>query len=77
MTQKAAALQLAYVGMQCFWGVESSFARLPGVIKTRVGYAGGTTQSPTYYNIGDHTGFLIFDIHKQISEMSWAQKTCG
>lgn len=48
-------LHRAYVGMQCFWGVESSFARLPGVKKTRVGYAGGTTQSPTYHNIGDHT----------------------
>ncbi|KHN82475.1 Peptide methionine sulfoxide reductase [Toxocara canis] len=45
----------AYVGMQCFWGVESSFAKIDGVMRTRVGYAGGTTQSPTYKNIGDHT----------------------
>jgi len=35
--------------------VESSFAKIPGVMKTRVGYAGGTTANPTYENIGDHT----------------------
>jgi len=28
---------------------------LPGVIRTRVGYAGGSTDNPTYYNLGDHT----------------------
>ncbi|GMS84291.1 hypothetical protein PENTCL1PPCAC_6466 [Pristionchus entomophagus] len=44
----------AYLGMQCFWG-ESAFAKNRGVIGTRVGYAGGTTSSPTYRDIGDHT----------------------
>ncbi|KAL7076052.1 hypothetical protein ACQ4LE_004381 [Meloidogyne hapla] len=47
---------LAYLGMQCFWGSESKFALLPGVLKTRVGYSGGTSPSPPYQNIGDHTG---------------------
>uniref|UniRef100_A0A914HWP9 peptide-methionine (S)-S-oxide reductase n=1 Tax=Globodera rostochiensis TaxID=31243 RepID=A0A914HWP9_GLORO len=51
----ASSLQRAYVGMQCFWGVESSFACMAGVLKTRVGYAGGTTESPNYARIGDHT----------------------
>ncbi|KAM3720269.1 Peptide methionine sulfoxide reductase [Dirofilaria immitis] len=50
-----ANLQKAYLGMQCFWGAESTFAKLNGVLATRVGYAGGTTTSPNYYNIGDHT----------------------
>uniref|UniRef100_A0A0R3RS23 peptide-methionine (S)-S-oxide reductase n=1 Tax=Elaeophora elaphi TaxID=1147741 RepID=A0A0R3RS23_9BILA len=48
-------LQRAYLGMQCFWGAESTFAKLDGVLATRVGYAGGTTMSPDYDNIGDHT----------------------
>ena len=52
-------LQLAYHGMQCFWGSESTFALLPGVQRTRVGYAGGTSPSPTYQNIGDHTGLFF------------------
>uniref|UniRef100_A0A8R1TKB9 peptide-methionine (S)-S-oxide reductase n=1 Tax=Onchocerca volvulus TaxID=6282 RepID=A0A8R1TKB9_ONCVO len=50
-----ANLQKAYLGMQCFWGAESTFAKLDGVLATRVGYAGGTTQAPNYRNIGDHT----------------------
>jgi len=25
------------------------------VVRTRVGYAGGTTENPTYHNLGDHT----------------------
>jgi peptide-methionine (S)-S-oxide reductase len=53
-------IQFAYLGMQCFWGSESTFALLPGVQRTRVGYSGGTLPSlPTYKNIGDHTGFNL------------------
>ncbi len=32
----------------CFWGVEDLIREIPGVIKTRVGYTGGTTASPRY-----------------------------
>jgi methionine-S-sulfoxide reductase len=28
---------------------------MPGVVRTRVGYAGGTTENPTYYSLSDHT----------------------
>lgn len=35
----------------CFWGVEAYFAQLPGVLKTKVGYANGQTENPTYYDI--------------------------
>jgi peptide-methionine (S)-S-oxide reductase len=31
------------------------------VIRTRVGYAGGTTKSPTYHNLGDHTETIQID----------------
>jgi methionine-S-sulfoxide reductase len=45
----------------CFWGVESRFGALDGVIRTRVGYAGGSTRNPTYHNIGDHTESVQID----------------
>jgi peptide-methionine (S)-S-oxide reductase len=35
----------------CFWGVESAFRAIPGVTATRVGYTGGHTDSPSYYDV--------------------------
>ena len=32
----------------CFWQVEETFRRVPGVISTRVGYTGGEKPNPTY-----------------------------
>lgn len=35
----------------CFWGVEDAFSGIPGVVSTRVGYAGGHTDHPTYHDV--------------------------
>ena len=41
----------------CFWGVQSSFDQLQGVLKTTVGYTGGHTKNPTYEQVcSDKTG---------------------
>lgn len=41
----------------CFWGVEASLRRLPGVLDVRVGYTGGTKEEPTYREVcGGGTG---------------------
>lgn len=41
----------AMFGMGCFWGVERTFWKLPGVWITAAGYAGGFTANPTYQEV--------------------------
>ena len=65
-------MKQAVFGMGCFWGPERLFWQTPGVYSTAVGYAGGTTDDPTYTEVcKDITGhaevvLIIFD-KKQIS----------
>jgi peptide-methionine (S)-S-oxide reductase len=38
----------------CFWGMQDLIRKMPGVIKTRVGYTGGDVPNATYHNHGTH-----------------------
>ena len=42
-------MEIAILGLGCFWGPEIKFSKLDGVIKTEVGYCGGNS-SQTNYN---------------------------
>jgi peptide-methionine (S)-S-oxide reductase len=51
----SATLAKAIFAGGCFWCVESDFDKLPGVIRTTSGYAGGKTANPSYEQVSSHT----------------------
>lgn len=44
-------METATFAAGCFWGVEAKFAALKGVLRTEVGYTGGTKPNPTYRQV--------------------------
>jgi peptide-methionine (S)-S-oxide reductase len=44
-------LEVATLGGGCFWCTEAEFQMLPGVKSVTSGYAGGTTEHPTYKQV--------------------------
>jgi len=56
----------ALFGCGCFWGAEKGFWRLPGVITTAVGYAGGQLADPSYQQVcSGRTG------HAEVVRVVW------
>ena len=47
----------------CFWGMQDLIRKMPGVLKTRVGYTGGDVPNATYRHHGTHAEGIeiIFD----------------
>ena len=44
-------IELAQLGLGCFWGAERRFWQTPGVYTTADGYGGGSTPNPTYEEV--------------------------
>jgi len=47
--------EIADFGGGCFWCMEAVFERLPGVVAVTSGFAGGTTENPTYREVCTET----------------------
>jgi peptide-methionine (S)-S-oxide reductase len=51
----AAGQAVAVFAGGCFWCMESDFDKLPGVVSTTSGFAGGKEPNPTYEQVSAHT----------------------
>jgi peptide-methionine (S)-S-oxide reductase len=56
----------ATFGLGCFWGPDARFGAMDGVVRTRVGYAGGTKPDPSYHSLGDHTEVMQVDFDPDV-----------
>lgn len=62
----------ATFGAGCFWGVEDAFRQVEGVGSTRVGYAGGSYENPSYQEVcSDKTG------HAEVVEVTYDPARVG
>lgn len=70
-------IKTATLSMGCFWGPDSLFGGKEGVIRTRVGYAGGEKEDPTYHSLGGHTETIQIDYdprnisYEEILDIFW------
>jgi len=67
----------ATFALGCFWGPDGLFGATPGVIRTRVGFTGGSKAAPTYKSLGDHTEAIEIDFdpkeitYDKLLDMFW------
>ena len=63
-------MEIAVLGLGCFWGPEIKFSNLEGVIKTEVGYCGGNNKETTYKEVctgnTDHAEVVKLDFDPKI-----------
>lgn len=71
-------LEKAAFSMGCFWGPDALFGAQEGVIRTRVGYADGEKEDPSYHELGDHTETVMLEYdpekisYEKLLELFWS-----
>uniref|UniRef100_A0A5B6ZM21 Peptide methionine sulfoxide reductase n=1 Tax=Davidia involucrata TaxID=16924 RepID=A0A5B6ZM21_DAVIN len=64
--------EFSQFGAGCFWGVELSFQRVPGVTKTEVGYTQGLVHNPSYNDVCSGT-----TNHSEVVRVQYDPKECS
>jgi methionine-S-sulfoxide reductase len=63
-------MEIAILGLGCFWGPEIKFSKLNGIIKTEVGYCGGNNSKISYREVctgtTNHAEVVKLDFDPQI-----------
>ena len=63
-------MEIAILGLGCFWGPEIKFSKLNGIIKTEVGYCGGHNAQTNYKEVcsgtTNHAEVVKLDFDPQI-----------
>ncbi|KAI3776851.1 hypothetical protein L1987_46641 [Smallanthus sonchifolius] len=71
-------LKTAVFSLGSFWRAESVFGCLDGVVRTTVGYAGGSKSNPEYRSLGDHAESVQIEYDprlinfRQLLEIFWS-----
>ncbi|KAG6767839.1 hypothetical protein POTOM_026727 [Populus tomentosa] len=71
-------LKTAVFALGCFWRSEAVFGCLNGVVRTTVGYCGGSKLNPVYRSLGDHAESVQVEYdpkvisYSQLLEVFWA-----
>ena len=72
-------MEIAILGLGCFWGPEIKFSKINGVIKTEVGYCGGNSPTTTYKEVcsgtTNHAEVVKLDFDEKIITFEKILKT--
>jgi peptide methionine sulfoxide reductase msrA/msrB len=71
-TTSTGATKTAMFAGGCFWCVEADFEKLTGIIKVVSGYAGGTTDNPTYQNYAEGGHREVVEVTYDPSKTTYA-----
>ncbi|KAA0025687.1 hypothetical protein IC582_018498 [Cucumis melo] len=77
-TSSHQSLKTAVFALGSFWRSEAVFGCLDGVVRTTVGYAGGTKHNPEYRSLGDHAESVRVEYDpklisfRQLLEVFWS-----
>ena len=72
-------MEIAILGLGCFWGPEIKFSKLNGITKTEVGYCGGNSSSTNYREVctGNTNHAEVVKIEFDTSKISYENILCN